>query len=149
MESTQAKARPAGSDRKPCGLGRRLLIMAYDAVAVLALMMVVTALAMLAGFHELHVVRDLPYAAVLLLTWFLYLAWCWRRGGMTLGMRAWRVRLERSGGGLPGWGACALRFLASLLSAAALGCGFWWSLVDRERRCWHDTFSKTRLVQNV
>lgn len=131
----------------PCGLGRRLLIMAYDAVAVIALMMLATALAMLLGFRELNVLSDPLYAATLLLTWFAYLAWCWRSGGMTLGMRAWRVRIERVGGGLPGWAECARRFAAALLSAAALGLGFWWALFDRERRCWHDRLSGTRLVR--
>jgi uncharacterized RDD family membrane protein YckC len=68
--------------------------MLYDAAAVIALSMLVTALAMLAGFRELSVVRDPLYSGSLAATWFLYLGWCWRRGGMTLGMRAWRVRIE-------------------------------------------------------
>lgn len=132
----------------PCGLGRRLLAMGYDTVAVLALMMLATALVMAAGFREVDVAHDPPYAAALLLTWFLYLAWCWRRG-MTLGMRAWRIRIERAGGELPRWRDCALRFPASLLSAAALGLGFWWSLFDGQKRCWHDTLSNTRLVRKM
>jgi uncharacterized RDD family membrane protein YckC len=121
--------------------------MAYDTVAVIALLMLATALAMAAGFRELSPLRDPAYAAGLLLTWFAYLAWCWRRGGMTLGMRAWRVRIERVAGGRPGWGACGLRFLVSLLSAAAAGLGFLWSLFDPQRRCWHDILSNTRLVR--
>jgi uncharacterized RDD family membrane protein YckC len=119
--------------------------MGYDAIAVIALLMLVTALAMLAGFRELNVVRDPLYGASLAATWFLYLAWCWRRGGMTVGMRAWRVRIETLQGGTPGWGACLLRFLVSLLSGAAAGAGFLWSLFDRDRRCWHDIASGTRL----
>jgi uncharacterized RDD family membrane protein YckC len=142
--SNPAAARGAG---RPCGLLRRLLIMAYDTVAVIALLMLVTALAMAAGFRDLSPLRDPAYAAGLLLTWFAYLAWSWNRGGMTLGMRAWRVRIERVAGGRPGWGACGLRFLVSLLSAAAAGLGFLWSLFDPQRRCWHDIFSNTRLVR--
>lgn len=144
-----AVRRSAGQPRPPpCNLGRRLLIMAYDTVAVIALLMLATALAMAAGFRELSPLRDPAYAGGLLLTWFAYLAWCWRRGGMTLGMRAWRVRIERVAGGRPGWGACCLRFLVALLSAAAAGLGFLWSLFDPQRRCWHDIASKTRLVRN-
>jgi len=133
----------------PCNLGRRLLIMAYDAVAVIALLMLTTALAMAAGFRELSPLRDPAYAAALLLTWFAYLAWCWHCGGMTLGMRAWRVRIEHVSGGRPGWGACGGRFLVSLLSAAAAGLGFLWSLFDPQRRCWHDIVSQTRLVREL
>lgn len=133
--------------QRPCGLGRRLLVMAYDAVAVLALLMLVTALAMLAGFRELSVLEDPLYSAGLAASWFLYLGWCWRRGGMTLGMRAWRVRIERLEGGRPRWGQCIARFLVSLLSAGAAGMGFLWSLFDRRRLCWHDLLSGTRLVR--
>lgn len=123
--------------------------MAYDAVAVIALLMLATAAAMLAGFRELSPVQDPLYAAGLLLAWFFYLGWCWRRGGMTLGMRAWDVRLERVGGGLPGWRDCAVRYAASLMSAAAAGLGFLWSLFDPQRRCWHDILSKTRLIRTL
>jgi uncharacterized RDD family membrane protein YckC len=137
----------ANGTGRPCSLWRRLLIMGYDAAAVIALLMLVTALAMLAGFRELNVVRDPLYSACLAATWFLYLGWCWHRGGMTVGMRAWRVRIETLQGGPPGWGACLVRFLVSLLSGAAAGAGFLWSLFDRDRRCWHDIVSGTRLLR--
>lgn len=122
--------------------------MLYDSVAIAALLMAATALAMLAGFHELSVRRDPLYALYLLAVWFGYLGWCWHHGGMTLGMRAWRVRIESADGGLPGWGRCLARFLLSLLSAGAAGAGFLWSLVDRRQRCWHDLWSGTNLIRN-
>lgn len=136
-----------GAAERPCGLGRRLLIMAYDAAAVVALLMLVTAMAMLTGFRELNAIRDPLYGAALLSAWVLYLGWCWRHGGMTLGMRAWRVRIVTLRGGTPGWGACLLRFAVSLLSAAAAGLGFLWSLFDARNRCWHDIASGTRLLR--
>lgn len=148
-DNTTPNSRGCDGPTRPCSLWRRLLVMAYDAVAVVVLMMLTTAVAMLLGFRELNVLEDPLYAFALALTWFLYLAWCWRRGGITLGMRAWRVRLERSDGGRTGWGACGLRFAASLVSAAALGLGFWWSLFDRQRRCWHDILSGTRLLHDA
>jgi len=132
---------------RPCSLWRRLLAMLYDSIAVVALLMAATALAMAIGFRELNVLRDPAYALLLLTVWFGYLGWCWHRGGMTLGMRAWRVRIQDRNGGLPGWGRCLARFLLSLLSAAVVGAGFLWSLFDAERRCWHDRLSGTRLYQ--
>lgn len=138
---------PVNGSIFPCSLWRRLLIMSYDAAAVIALSMLVTAVAMLAGFRELNVVRDPLYSASLALTWFLYLGWCWRRGGMTVGMRAWRVRIETLQGEAPDWRTCLIRFLVSLLSGAAAGAGFLWSLFDHDRRCWHDIASGTRLLR--
>ncbi|MGD2129844.1 MAG: RDD family protein [Lysobacterales bacterium] len=142
-----APDRRATGRTETCGLLWRLLAMAYDTAAIVALWLFATALAMIAGFRELSVVRDPVYALYLLLVWFAYLAWCWHRGGMTLGMRAWRIRIEDEAGGLPGWTPCAVRFAASLLSAAAAGVGFAWSLFDREKRTWHDILSHTRLLR--
>jgi len=119
--------------------------MFYDAVAVLALLLLATALAMLAGFREVTALRDPLFTAWLLLVWFLYLGLCWRGGGMTVGMRAWRIVIENDAGARPGWGACLLRFAVSLLSAAAAGLGFAWALLRRDRRTWHDLASGTRL----
>ena len=134
--------------RRPCGLGRRLLTMAYDTVAVIALMLSGTALVMLAGFRELSVLRDPGYSLYLLAIWCAYFLWCWHHGGMTLGMRAWRVRIEDVAGGLPGWRTCLGRFGAACLSAAAFGAGFAWALFDPQSRCWHDRLSGTRLYRS-
>jgi uncharacterized RDD family membrane protein YckC len=122
--------------------------MLYDAVVVTALLMAATALAMLAGFRELSAARDPLFTLYLLAVWFGYLGWCWHLGGMTLGMRAWRVRIGNTGGGRPGWDRCLARFLLSLLSAGIAGAGFLWALIDRDQRCWHDLLSGTRLYRS-
>ena len=142
--ATDPAERPE-SGRRPCGLGRRLAIMLYDAVVVLAVLFAATALAMAVGFREVSAARDPLFTAWLLLAWFAYVGGCWRFGGMTVGMRAWRVAIETDAGQRPGWGACLLRFAVSLLSAAAAGLGFAWALFRRDRRCWHDLASGTRL----
>ncbi len=109
--------------------------------------MLATMLAMLAGLGEKTALKDPAYTAYLFLVWFAYLGWCWNRGGMTVGMRAWRVRIEDEQGQKPGWGKAAIRFLASLVSVAPAGLGFLWSLFDSEKRTWHDILSGTRLVR--
>lgn len=121
--------------------------MVYDAIAVITLMMAVTAVALFTPLANQTALKD-PLPTLLLMTiWFLYLAWCWRRGGLTLGMRAWRVRLVFDGGTVPGWGRCLVRFAVSLVSAAAVGAGFFWSLFDKRRRTWHDLASGSVLLR--
>lgn len=78
---------------------------------------------------------------------YAYLVLSWRRGGQTLGMRAWRLRLLDSSGQPPGWAALNLRFALGALSWAAFGLGFLWSLLHPERRTWHDLGSGTVLVR--
>jgi uncharacterized RDD family membrane protein YckC len=67
-----------------------------------------------------------------------YFLWCWLRGGQTLAMRAWRIRLvdvtPRK---------AVLRFLVAL---AVLPLSILWALVDRDRQFLHDRLAGTRLI---
>ncbi len=146
IEDTASGKNDAG-DPVACGLMRRLLVMAYDCVAVITLMMLTTAALLLTPLRDQTAFIDPLPTVVMMLTWFFYLAWCWRRAGLTLGMRAWRVRLLFEGDETPGWGRCLLRFLVSLASAAALGLGFVWCLFNPARQSWHDLASRSRLVR--
>lgn len=132
---------------EPCKLVRRLAAILYDAIIVLALVMLAALIAML-GIGQKTAFRDIGFTLYLLFVWYLYLAWCWHRGGMTVGMRAWRIRIEDDSGRTPSWGQTIVRFLASIMSAALLGTGFLWSLVDSRNRTWHDILSGTRLVRS-
>jgi len=133
---------------EPCGLVRRLAAIFYDAAIVLALLMLATLLPMLLGLGQKSAMQDIGFTLYLLAIWYLYLMWCWHKGGMTVGMRAWRIRVEDKFGNPPGWGQCTIRFLASIISAGALGLGFLWSLGDPGKRTWHDILSSTRLVKS-
>ena len=124
-----------------------MAIIVYDFVIVISLLMLATLLAMLAGFGARTAMKDPAYTIYLLSIWFFYLAWCWHMGGMTVGMRAWRVKIEDESGNRPDWGKSTIRFLASLLSAAAVGIGFAWALLDSRKRSWHDILSGTRLIR--
>lgn len=83
---------------------------------------------------------------VALLTAMAFFSWFWLKSGQTLGMQAWRIKLVGFDGGKPGARQVCLRCLGAALSAACLGLGYWWCLVDRKRRYWHDYLSKTELV---
>ena len=68
-----------------------------------------------------------------------YFLWCWLRGGQTLAMRAWKIRVVDV---TPG--KAIARFL---VAAAALPLCILWALVDRDRQFLHDRLAGTRLVQ--
>lgn len=131
-----------------CGLLRWGMIMIYDALVVIVLLMVATAVAMLWQMGNPVAGKDMLFSFYLAVVWFLYLAWCWRHGGMTLGMRAWRVRLVAESGEPVSWKLCVLRFAGGLLSALPLGLGYFWSVVDRDGLAWHDRLSQSRLVRS-
>jgi len=127
------------------GLLRRLAAIAYDLLLVTALMMVLTALVLLARGGSTVGPESVWFQCLLLAAWWLYFAGSWVLGGQTVGMRAWRLVLRNSSGGTPGWGKASLRFAAAWLSALALGLGFLSSLVDRDGLGWHDRLSGTEL----
>ena len=67
-----------------------------------------------------------------------YFLWCWLRGGQTLAMKAWGIKLvdvtPRK---------ALLRFLLALL---LLPASIAWALFDRDRQFLHDRLAGTRLV---
>lgn len=71
----------------------------------------------------------------------------WTRGGQTVGMRPWRLRVVDPAGGAISLSAAIVRMVASLLSWAPLGLGFWWALIDPHRLTWHDRLSGTHLAR--
>jgi len=130
-----------------CSLPQRLLVMLYDAVILLGLLMLASALALPFGEPQKIAFQDVWFTLWLLLVCFAYLGGCWRYGGMTVGMRAWRVTLISSKSGTISWARCLLRFLAGSVSLAAFGLGFAWALFDHQKRGWHDIAGNTVLIK--
>ena len=116
----------------------------YDCLVLAALLMVATAL-WLALARRAVPAGDPWFRAYLLSLVGAYFFAFWL-AGQTLGMRAWRLHVERVDGGRLRGRDALLRVLAAALSWAALGMGFLSALVDRELRTWHDRLSGTRLV---
>lgn len=81
--------------------------------------------------------------------WSLYIAasvqyyyvWCWVKGGQTVGMRTWRLKLCKPDGRLLTWKEAYLRSLLSFAGIAQL-----WGLFDRESRGWHDLACNSRVI---
>jgi uncharacterized RDD family membrane protein YckC len=142
------------SDFPRPALPRRLAALVYDTFLVLPLIMLNTALAMLA--HTVlagdtgsgsetqplnaHIVQVL---AVLSSTAFY--SGFWLIKGQTLGMQAWRIRLRSFTGERITWRQALMRCAAALVSLLPAGAGYWWCLFDRNKRYWHDYLSGTEL----
>ena len=133
------------------GLLRRLAAVFYDCLLLAALLMLASALVVIplgAGLEvEVHIISQNPvYRLYLILVIVVFFCGFWLRGGQTLGMRAWRLMVVRDDGSPPTLRDALVRFAAAMLSWAALGIGFLWSLFNAEKLTWHDRLSGTRLV---
>jgi uncharacterized RDD family membrane protein YckC len=153
-----------------CPLWRRLIALIYDLVAVLAIVMTVGLVCQLATGGQLITTTGTqahiawwyrPLQAVVVAGYFVL---SWLRGGQTLGMRPWRIRVTTHDGGRLSLGQAVLRAvvaaapLVMLLLAPALGLrtalwgvlGLWivWfatGLVDSRRRPVHDLIARTEI----
>ena len=135
----------------PPGLLRRLAAVLYDSLLLLALLMIATALFLpFTGGEAIDPRRDPAlewiYRAVLALLVVGFFGIFWTRGGQTLGMATWRLRVEHEDGRTLTWADTVRRLAAAALSWLALGLGWLWILVDPQRRAWHDRLSGTRVV---
>jgi len=131
---------------KPAGLLVRLAAIFYDSLLLLSVLVVATAIALLVTSGTLHTHNPF-FRTLLFLICFSFYAWFWLHGGQTLGMRAWRLRIQNiDGRPITIWQAL-LRFLVAIPSLAFAGLGFLWMLVDRDKMTWHDRFSESVIVR--
>ena len=153
METPAPDASTGNPASRPAALvGWRVLALVYDAFPVIALWMLAS-LAFTLGYtiagHEAHqnIPAFSPLQWVLWITcWVLgglYAVLSWHRGGQTLGMRPWRLRVTDLRGARPTWRALCIRYAVGTVSVLAAGFGFWWAWIDRDRRTWHDRASGT------
>jgi uncharacterized RDD family membrane protein YckC len=128
------------------GLRRRLLSLVYEAL-ILAAVLLAAAVPMV----MLTSAWDRTLARLTLQGWLLVLCGGfyvrqWTGSGQTLPMKTWRIKLVTAEGSAPGVGRALARYGAALFSIAALGIGYLWALIDRDRQFLHDRLAGTRLV---
>jgi uncharacterized RDD family membrane protein YckC len=138
-QDDQSRAYPAA------GLFRRLLAMFYDSLLLLSALLVTTAVVMMITRGTLSYHNPF-FKTLLFLICFSFYSWFWLHGGQTLGMRAWRLRVQnRNGGPISIWQAL-LRFMIAIPCLAAGGLGLFWMLLDRDRMTLYDRVSESVVV---
>ena len=121
-------------------LARRLAAMVYEAFLIFAVAFLAAWIFFFAsGARDATsgvLRRELQLFIVAVLA--AYFLWCWLRGGQTLAMRAWRIRLANV--------TPARALLRFVLAALLLPLSILWALFDRDRQFLHDRLAGTRLV---
>lgn len=162
MTPTEAGAAP--------GIARRIFSMLYEATLLFAVAFIATWLFQFAaGGAVVTGWQRTALQAYLAAVFAAYFMWCWLRGGQTLAMKAWGIRLVVPGKArvppavaikrLVLAGAFVGAFCAALLGAfmhrnpwiafitlAISGSGMGWALFDRDRQFLYDRLAGTRLV---
>ena len=125
------------------GILRRLGAFAYDFVLLLAVLLLAIALLMPVSKGAIQPGNPLLQIYLFLVS-FVFYGWFWTHGGQTLGMRAWKIRLELETGENLNWPQALLRFILALLT---FGIGLLWCLWDHKYRALYDVLARTQIVR--
>jgi uncharacterized RDD family membrane protein YckC len=153
------------------GISRRIAALPYEALLLLALMLVMSfPIAGLKGATlsgAPHVIFQIYLIAVV----FAYFTWFWRHGGQTLPMKTWRFRVVTQNGEALNWRYALRRFICALLFYGPAVAGtmmmffpnrispvltmwtflpmvatLFWARFDADKQFLHDRWAGTRLV---
>ena len=128
-------------------LRRRVISLVYEACALTAVLWLAGfAVGLLENTAGLAHSR-LAFQVYLVIVAGLYFVAQWVRGGQTLPMKTWHLKLVSSDDRAVSLRQAAVRYAAALGGLALFGAGFLWALVDRDRRFLHDRLAGTRLVR--
>ncbi|ORU94379.1 MAG: hypothetical protein A6F72_08715 [Cycloclasticus sp. symbiont of Poecilosclerida sp. N] len=130
---------------KPPSVFRRLAVIVYDLILLVAVLFAATLL--LLPFQPSHLFQPSSwiYRVYLFFISFLFYAWFWTTGGQTLGLVAWKLRVVNENGGNISWKQSLIRFITAIFSCGVCGLGIVWMLFNKEHLAWHDITSKSHL----
>lgn len=139
------------------GFFRRLAAWVYDVLVAVAIVMLASGIALgvaavltASGWvtlpdgvdHAAWLNSSPLYGLYLITVLGLFFGWFWYRSGQTLGMRAWRLKIQQRNGSR----ITKKQTLVRLITCC-FGLGNLWVLVDRKnRRAWHDYAAGTEMV---
>ncbi len=141
--------RPAADNgAQPATLSRRALSLVYEALLLIALVFIGSLpFVMLAREADHGIARPLFQLYLVALTG-CYFTWQWRRGGQTLALKTWRMRIVTRAGAPLTWAHALKRYAFALPGTLLLGLGFLWAFVDREKLFLHDRLAGTKIVRD-
>ena len=143
------------------GFWRRFASLVYDTLAIIAFAMLTVVLYLFAiqGLISLDVIalngaEDVSAriqdslllsgirSSLLVLVGLVFFGYFWTKSGQTIGMRAWRLRVQTNDGNLISWSQSVIRCMGALL-----GLGNLVVLVDfKNKKSLQDYLSKTEVV---
>ncbi len=127
---------------------RRLLSLLYESLLLAAVLMIgALPFVLVAHGIERTVARPLLQFYLLALAG-AYFIWQWRRGGQTLAMKTWRLKLVTRDGGPLALRHVGVRYVMALAGTLLLGAGFFWALLDREGLFLHDRVAGTKVIND-
>lgn len=125
----------------------RLAAFMYDGLLLMALWFILGVVFVAINGGE-GVQQGNPFfRSAVFLIWVWFNLYFWRRGGQTLGMRAWRLQLQSTTGKPLSLMQGMIRLIVAVPAFALAGVGYFWAWIDKDKLTWHDRYSETRVVR--
>jgi uncharacterized RDD family membrane protein YckC len=137
----------SNSTNSPAPLFHRLAAMVYDSFILFSFLLLATTLALIANKGQSLLPYRIYFLSYLFIVTGLFLAWFWQKGGQTLGMLAWKIKLVDEQNQRISWRRAFLRYVLCLPSLGLFGIGLLWCLFDKNKQSLHDLIAKTKVVK--
>ena len=122
---------------------RRIAAFLYDTLLLFSVLFMATGVLVYANNNRS--MDSWSYRVFLLAVTGIFFCWFWKKGGQTLGMRAWRIKLVNNDASDLSWRTCVLRFVSGL---CLFGVTYVYAVFDRQNRTLHDRLSKTQIIRH-
>jgi uncharacterized RDD family membrane protein YckC len=117
-------------------LWKHIAALIYDIFPILGIFLVTSLIFVLFRSGDEVKPNTLWFQLILLTQAFLYFSYSWKKGGQTLGMRAWKIGIKNHQ--FLTWKHVTLRFAVGIFSICLFGLGLWWRLWDSQNQTWMD-----------
>ena len=146
------------ADTNYAALWRRLAAMLYDGIVIIAIWIIVGFVVLSAfGIDQAQIVENErvvldPYYRItlfssMLLSAYLFFAWFWTNSGQTLGMQAWKLKVQNQDASAISYKQSLIRFVVAPFSLAILGAGYFYMYFNAEKLTVPDLLSQSIVVK--
>ncbi len=126
---------------------RHVAAFIYDLFPIVGLWLITSVVVVLLRGGEEVPPGTLWFQLLLTAECVFYFIFSWKKGGQTLGMRAWKIGIEDYD--TLSWWQTLSRFLIGLVSVLLLGAGLWYKKLNRRQLSWMDIVSGHRTVNVI
>ena len=128
----------------PVSIWRRFASIIYDALLVLAILIVMSIPFFSFNVEENYLLKITMQVYFYFIIQYFFV-WFWVNNGGTLGMKTWKIKISCDNGETISYKKAIIRFNIAIISILFFGLGFLISLFRKDKKCLHDIISKTNL----
>ena len=128
----------------PVSIWRRIASIIYDALLVLAILIVMSIPFFSFNVEENNLLKITMQVYFYFIIQYFFV-WFWVNNEGTLGMKTWKIKISCDNDERISYKKAIIRFNIAIISILFFGLGFLISFFRKDKKCLHDIISKTNL----